>query len=86
MKIKQLVWVPTDNKYGGNIHKAQTPFGPYTVFGDGTVWTPGGGHVENGMINGDGDYKNDRTKEAKAIAQADFEKRVANCYEETETA
>jgi len=82
MKIKQLVWVPSDSRYGGNVHKAETQFGPYTIFGDGTVWSPGHGLVKDGWINGDGDYKNDRLEEAKKWAQTDFEQRVANCFEE----
>ncbi len=86
MKVKQLIWEDTNNRYGGMVHKAATLFGPYTVFGDGEVWTPAGGQVENGTRPGDKSvvYTEAKLNEAKAWAQADFEKRVAGCYEESD--
>lgn len=82
MKIKTLEWVNADSRYG-HIEKAQTPFGPYTVFGDGEGWTPGGGLAENGTRKGDRTLGTQEAKleEAKAWAQADFERRISECYE-----
>ena len=87
MKIKQLVWVEAESRYGGMVHKAATVFGNYTVFGDGEVWTPAGGQVENGTRKGDNSlvYTSGKLEDAKAWAQTDFEKRVTDCYEEDDS-
>jgi len=79
MKVKQLVWVASPRHDG--IQKAYTPFGVYTVFKDGEVWSPGMGQVEDGTRPGLVTISDETQANGKSWAQADFERRVAECVE-----
>jgi len=71
-KIKQLEWKEYENLRGRRSYFAKTPFSPYEV-------ADGGDHYT--MFSPDKRLRFASADEAKAAAQADFEKRVRECLE-----
>lgn len=71
-KIKQLEWKEYENLRGRKSYFAKTPFSPYEV-------ADGGDHYT--MFSPDKRLRFASADEAKAAAQADFEKRVKECLE-----
>ena len=66
-KIKQLEWEEYENRLGRKSYFAKTQFSPYEV-------SDGGGHYT--MFSPDKRLRFASADEAKAAAQADFERRV----------
>lgn len=71
-KIKQLEWEEYENLRGRKSYFAKTPFWPYEV-------ADGGDHYT--MFSPDKRLRFASADEAKAAAQADFEKRIKECLE-----
>ena len=71
-KIKQLEWKKYENFLGRKSYFAKTPFWPYEV-------ADGGDHYT--MFSPDKRLRFALADEAKAAAQADFEKRIKECLE-----
>lgn len=71
-KIKQLEWKEYENYRGRKSYFAKTPFSPYEV-------AEGGDHYI--MFSPDKRLRFTSANEAKAAAQADFEKRIKECLE-----
>ena len=69
-KIKQLEWKEYENFRGRKSYFAKTPFSPYEV-------ADGGDHYT--MFSPNKRLRFASADEAKAAAQADFEKRVKEC-------
>jgi len=72
LKIKQLEWKEHENLRGRKSYFAKTPFSPYEV-------ADGGDHYT--MFSPDKRLRFASAEEAKAAAQADFEKRIKECFE-----
>lgn len=71
-KIKQLEWEEYENLRGRKSYFAKTPFSPYEV-------ADGGDH--HTMFSPNKRLRFASADEAKAAAQADFEKRVMECLD-----
>lgn len=71
-KIRQLEWKEYENLRGRKSYFAKTPFSPYEV-------ADGGDHYT--MFSPDKRLRFASADEAKAAAQADFEKRIKECLE-----
>lgn len=71
-KIKQLEWKEYENYRGRKSYFAKTPFSPYEV-------AEGEDHYI--MFSPDKRLRFASANEAKAAAQADFEKRIKECLE-----
>ena len=72
LKIKQLEWVEYESLRGRKSYFAETPFTPYEV-------SDGGGYYV--MFSPGKRLKFKSADEAKAAAQADFERRVRECLD-----
>jgi len=71
-RIKKLEWVEYENLRGRKSYFAKTPFSPYEV-------ADGGDHYT--MFSPDKRLRFASVDEAKAAAQADFERRVMECLD-----
>ena len=71
-KIKQLEWVGYENFHGRKSYLSKTPFSSYDV-------ADGGDHFT--MFSPNKRLRFASADEAKAAAQADFEKRIKECLE-----
>ena len=69
-KIKQLEWMEYENFHGRKSYLSKTPFSSYDV-------ADGGDHFT--MFSPNNRLRFASADEAKAAAQADFEKRVMEC-------